>query len=38
LPDRSHQDFPGKAARDHTASGMNPSMPSVYGMAANIVP
>src|SRR5260370_35128582 len=38
LPDRSHQDFPGKAACKHTASAMNASTSGVYARRANIVP
>jgi hypothetical protein len=38
LPNRSHQDFPGNAARKHTASAMHASMPRVYATKGNIVP
>jgi hypothetical protein len=38
LPDRAHQDFPGKAACKHTASAMHASMSGVYATKANIVP
>jgi hypothetical protein len=38
LPDRPHQDFPGTAARKHTAGAVNTSLECLYATKANIVP